>query len=266
MRTLFFTAVVTALVIACPVAAQETTDTTGAAERAEAIGQDTDPTKPVAFSLRDEFARVNDNTSLNSFIFRIDRLFLEELGVQGPVRGILARLDIPVVTFSNLSTTEMGLGDIYLQALVGPRIQGNFVMAAGTGLVVPTASSALLGRGKWIASPAIAPVWFFPREGFAYIKFQDWFSFAGQSNRPAFHYLTVTGYFLHRISKQWWGMIDAESNTDWMNDGKTWLKAGGLIGLMINNRVGIWVKGEIPFGQYRTADWAIKGSVFLTRF
>jgi len=186
--------------------------------------------------------------------------------VQGPVRGILARLDIPVVTFFNSSTSETGLGDIYLQALVGPRIQGNFVLAGGTGLVMPTASSASLGRGKWIASPAIAPVWFFPREGFAYIKFQDWFSFAGESNRPAVHYLTVTGYILHRISKQWWGMLDAESNTNWMNDGKTWFKAGGLVGWMVNNRVGVWVKGEIPFGQYRTADWAIKGSVFLTRF
>jgi hypothetical protein len=254
------------LVITCPVAAQKAADTTGSPVDLEEIGRDTDPTKPVAFSLRDEFARVNETTSLNSFIFRVDRLFLEELGVQGPVRGILARVDVPVTTFSDPSATETGLGDVYVQALLGPRIQGNFVLAAGTGLQMPTASSALLGRGKWIASPAVAPVWFFPREGFAYVKFQDWFSFAGQSNRPAVHYLTVTGYFLHRISKQWWGLLDAESNTDWMSDGKTWFKAGGLFGVMINNRVGVWIKGEIPFGQYRTADWAIKGSVFLTRF
>jgi len=153
-----------------------------------------------------------------------------------------------------------------MQALVGPRIEGNFVMAAGTGLQMPTASSAPLGKGKWIASPAIAPVWFFPHEGIAYIKFQDWFSFAGQSNRPGVHYLTVTGSILHRITRTWWGLLDAESNTDWMNEGHTWYKAGGLVGLMLSNRVGIWVKGEIPFGQYRPADWSIKASVFITRF
>ena len=266
MRTLFFTAVVTALVIACPVAAQERADTTGEAERAEAIGQDTDPTKPIIFSFREEFTSLGDNGFLNAVILRADRLVLEGLGVPGPVRGVLTRLDLPIVTFSNPSTTETGLGDIYMQALVAPRIQGNFAMAAGTGLQMPTASLSSLGQGKWIASPAIVPVWFFPREGYAYIKCQDWFSFAGQSNRPAVHYLTVTALILRRISKQWWGMLDAESNTNWMNDGKTWFKAGGLVGWMVNNRVGVWVKGEIPFGQYRTADWAIKGSVFLTRF
>lgn len=255
-----------AFLIAWPAAAQEAADSTGSVTGMEAIGQDTDPTKPVAFSLRDEYARLNATTSVNSFIFRVDRLFLEGLGVPGPVRGILARLDIPVNTFSNSSTTETGLGDIYMQALVARRIQGNFVMAGGTGLVLPTASSSLLGRGKWIASPAIAPVWLFPREGIAYIKVQDWFSFAGQSNRPTVHYLTVTGLILRRISKQWWAMLDTESNTDWLKDGHTWYKTGILLGIMFSNRVGLSVKGEIPFGQYRPGDWTIKGSLFLTRF
>jgi hypothetical protein len=76
----------------------------------------------------------------------------------------------------------------------------------------------------------------------------------------------VTGSILRRISKAWWGLLDAETNTDWMNDGRTWCKAGGLVGLMLSNRVGIWVKGEFPFGQYRPCDWIIKGSVFITRF
>jgi len=149
---------------------------------------------------------------------------------------------------------------------VAPRIQGNFAMAAGTGLQMPTATSNVLGQGKWIASPAIVPVWFFPREGYAYIKCQDWFSFAGQSNRPAVHYLTVTGLILRRISRQWWGMLDAESNTDWLNGGSTWYKAGALLGYMISSRVGVWLKGEIPFGQDRMGDLNIKASVFVTRF
>jgi hypothetical protein len=265
-RTQILVATAVALLIAWPVAAQETADSLGSTKVMEEIGADTDPTKPVAFSLRDEFARLNATTSVNSLIFRVDRLFLEGLGVQGPARGILARLDIPVNTFSNPSTTETGLGDVYMQALVAPRIQGNFVMAGGTGLVLPTASSTKLGRGKWIASPAIAPIWLFPREGVAYIKIQDWFSFAGQSNRPKVHYLTVTGLILRRISKQWWLLLDTESNTDWLNEGHTWYKSGLLLGIMFSNRVGLSVKGEIPFGQYRPGDWTIKTSLFLTRF
>jgi hypothetical protein len=259
-------AVATAPVIACPCSAQERPDSTGSTGEAGNVGQDTDPTKPVAFSLRDEFARLRDYASLNFFIFRLDRLTLEGLAPAGPVRGVLTRIDLPVVTSSNPSTTETGLGDIYLQALVAPRITGPFVIAAGTGLQFPTASSASLGTGKWILAPVIVPMWFFPREGYAYIKCQDWFSFAGQSSRSAVHYLIVTGLFLRRITKQWWTLLDVESNTDWLDDGKTWYKAGAQIGWMPTNRVGIWVKGEIPFGQHRPCDWIIKGSVFVTRF
>jgi hypothetical protein len=61
-------------------------------------------------------------------------------------------------------------------------------------------------------------------------------------------------------------MLDAESNTDWKRNGSTWYKAGGLVGLMISNRVGVWVKAEIPFGQYRLFNWVMKGSVFITRY
>jgi hypothetical protein len=259
-------AIAAALIVAWPVAAQERADSLGSTGELNEIGQDTDPTKPVLISLRDEFTGLKGNTSVNAFIFRVDRLVLEGLGVPGPVRGVLTRLDIPVVTFSNPSTTETGLGDVYLQAVVAPRIQGNFVMAAGTGLVLPTASSALLGKGRWIASPAIVPVWFFPRKGLAYIKFQDWFSFGGQSNRPKAHYLTMTGSIIHRISKTWWVGLDTESNTDWLKDGNTWYKSGALVGLMLSNRVGVWVKGEFPFGQYRVGNWIVKGSLFVTRF
>jgi hypothetical protein len=266
VRSRILTAIAAAFVIAYPLAAQERADSTGSTGGAEDVGQDSDPTKPVLFSLRDEFARMKDNSSLNYFIFRFDKLVLEGLGVPGPARGVLTRIDVPVVTSSNPSTTETGLGDVYLQALVAPRIQGNFIMAGGTGLQMPTATSTSLGTGKWIASPAVVPIWFFPREGLAYIKFQDWFSFAGQSNREAIHNLTVTGYILRRISRQWWGVLDTESNTDWLNDGKTWYKSGFLVGWMPTNRVGIWVKGEIPFGQYRPCDWIVKGSVFITRF
>ena len=198
MRTYILKTVALVCSIAWPVAAQETADSTGSTGGMDDIGQDTDPTKPVMFSLREEFTSLGENGFVNTVILRADRLVLEELGVPGPVRGVLTRLDLPIVTFSNSSTTETGLGDIYMQALVAPRIQGNFAMAAGTGLQMPTATSNLLGQGKWIASPTIVPIWFIPREGYAYIKVQDWFSFAGQSNRSAVHYLTVTGLIIRK--------------------------------------------------------------------
>jgi hypothetical protein len=266
VRTKILTVIAAALIFACSGNAQERPDSTSSTGGEGDLGQDTDPTKPVAFSLRDEFTRLKDDASLNYFLFRVDRLVLEGLAPPGPARGVLSRLDVPIVTSSNLSSVTTGLGDVYAQALVAPRIVGNFVMAAGTGLQFPTATSASLGTGKWILAPAIVPIWLFPRQGYGYVKVQDWFSFAGQSSRSAVHSLTVTGLFLQRITKQWWVLLDAESNTDWLDEGRTWYKAGTQIGCMPTNRVGIWLKGEFPFGSNRPCDWIVKGSVFVTRF
>jgi len=36
--------------------------------------------------------------------------------------------------------------------------------------------------------------------------------------------------------------------------------------VMLNNRAGVWVKGEKPFGRYHVGDWSIKASLFVTRF
>jgi len=260
LRTQVLIAVATALVMACPCSAQERPDSAGSTGEAGNVGQDTDPTKPVAFSLRGEFARLGDDASLNFFIFRLDRLTLEGLAPPGPVRGVLTRINLPVITFSNPSTTQTGLGDIYLQALVAPRIQRSFFVAGGTGLVLPTQTSPLLGFGKRIVSPAIVPICFFPKRGLAYIKFQGWYSFAGQANRQDVHYLTVTPSILLSFSTRWWVFLDTESNINWLKERHTWFRSGALLGYMISNRLGVSVKGEIPFGQYRPFDWIVKTS------
>jgi hypothetical protein len=236
------------------------------ATEAQVIANDTDPTKPVLLSVREEFSRLNDEAWTNAIILRFDKLVIKRLGIPGPARGILTRLDVPMVTSSTAAGTQTGLGDSYLQALVAPKIQGSFVTAIGTGLSVPTASAKVLGLGKWIAAPAIVPILFLPGRGFALLKFQDFFSFAGDSDRQNVHYFLVTASLLYRTSKQWWIVVDSESNTNWQDAGTTWFKSGLLVGRMISPRVGIWLKGEIPFGDYRVGLWVLKASVFVTRF
>ena len=63
------------------------------------------------------------------------------------------------------------------------------------------------------------------------------------------NYLTVTGVISRKISKKWRALFDADAGTDGLNAGRPWYKAGALVGLMLSNRVGVWLKGGIPFGQ-----------------
>jgi hypothetical protein len=237
-----------------------------AADVSSAAGADTDPTKPVAFSLRDEYYDLGGGTWQNVVMLRSDRLVLKRTELPGPARGLITRFDLPFVSFHSADHTSSGLGDLYAQALVLPRVSPNFVMAYGLGLSLPTASSSNLGQGKWVAAPAVAPVWFFPKKGLCFVKVQDWISLAGSSDRPDIHYMTVTPTLLWRLTRRWWTVLSAESRTDWEQNNQTGYKTGALLGYMLSPRVGASVTVESFHTDHRQAEWDVKAVVFMTRF
>jgi len=235
-------------------------------EEQDEIGSDSDPTKPVAFSFREEFYDLQGDSWRNVMILRGDQLILEKQDLLGHRRGLILRADLPMVSSHRGGSTRTGLGDIYGQALLIPRVKDNLLCAFGTGLVFPTATGDEFGHGKWIASPAAVPIWYFPHQGFAYIKVQDWISFEGDSGRPDVHYLTTTPTFLWRLSKQWWMVLDGETYTDWEMNNQTSYKGGFLLGWMFSRTIGLSLKAEIPFGEHRQGDWTLKMFFFITRY
>jgi hypothetical protein len=231
------------------------------------MSADTDPTKPVLFSFRNEFTNLRGEPWRNVFLARADKLVLEDRKFPIGARGVLLRADLPLLTTVDTGRdSTSGLGDLYGQALQILRPKPTFFIAYGTGLVLPTATDDTLGQGKWVASPLLAPVWFFPKKGFAFVKIQDWVSFAGDSDRADVHYLTVTPTLLWRVSRRGWMLLDAESNTNWERDATTWYKAGILAGWMITPRSGLSLKLEVPFGDDRPADLIVKVIFFRTKF
>jgi len=243
-----------------PAASEESTETAP-----QAAGADTDPTKPVLFSVREEFYDLPGDRWQNVVFLRRDALALKKKKLPGHARGLILRADLPLVSFDDGAGTTNGLGDLYAQALMVPQVSPGFMVAVGTGLGVPTATDDKLGRGKWIASPAVVPVWFFPHRGYAYVKVQDWISFAGGGGRPDVHYLTVTPTWLRRIGAKWWTLLDAESTTNWERDDQSSFRAGVLMGKMLSSRHGLSVKVEIPFGGFQQTDWAVKTAFFRTK-
>src|SRR5208283_311558 len=104
---------------------------------------------------RNEYYNLLNDAYINETILRVDRLVLKDVGMPGGARGSILRLDLPYATaFNGMSTHQTGLADIYMQALLIPRIINGFTVAYGTGLVAPAASHTLLGTGKWQIAPA----------------------------------------------------------------------------------------------------------------
>jgi hypothetical protein len=232
----------------------------------EEIRNDTDPTKPVFFTLRNEYYNLRNEPWQNVVILRADRLVLNRVGLFGRSRGFLLRADLPAVTVHDGHDTRSGLGDLYTQAIVIPKFHKSYTIAWGSGAVFPTATHSV-GSDKWQLAPVVAPIVFFGRlKGFGFIKFQNFFSVAGEDDRPDLNYFLVTPTILRRISRSWWVVVDSESKTDWKRDNMTSFKSGFQIGKMMSPRFGVWVKPEIPWGQNRLGDWTVKATAILTRY
>lgn len=227
-------------------------------------GDDSDPTRPVVWSVRSEYYNLPGKSSWNNaFLFRVDRAFFKERPRPLGKRGILTRVDIPFVLAHRTDGISAGIGDIYAQALLLPYFKGKFVFAAGSGVSLPTATDRRLGTGKLTIAPAAAPIWFIPKRGFFLVKVQDYKSVAGAHDRPDLHYMTVTPLLVWRFKgTPYWTQLDAETQTNWKADGHTGYKAGVLFGRMTKKRMGAWIKVEVGMGPYRVASLAIKTSLF----
>jgi len=227
---------------------------------------DADPTRPILGSLRDEYDRLPDHAWANATILRFDMLAIQNAVLPGSARGILLRADIPVITTSVDGVTHFGTGDLYGQAAVVPRLSQEFTIAAGTGAVFPTATSPYTGSGKWQLAPIVAPVWFLPnRQGLAYLKVQDFISVAGHADRPGIDYLLVTPTLFYWFSSSVFVLGDTESSTDWKAGARTSLRSGLQVGSMFTRRMGMWIKGEVPWGPNREDLWTLKVTAFVIR-
>ncbi len=224
-----------------------------------------DPTKPVFFSVRNEYRDLRNGAWANTVLFRLDRLSFTRLKNKGGAKGLILRLDVPFNTVHTGTSTRSGLGDIYAQALYLPHVRRGFAIAVGSGIVLPTATSDSLGLGKLILAPVVVPVWYLGKKRrLTFIRFQNHFSVAGKSSRPDVNYFLADPNIVHRLSRRWWIAANTEFKWDWRTDVGSGI-SGLQIGRMMRGKFGFWLKPEIPWGPGRLGDFNLKFTVFRIR-
>lgn len=256
-----------ALLIVCsgPAISQDAQGSAPQATPTPLIQVEEDPTKPVFFSLRNEYRNLSNGAWANTFIFRIDQLKFRNFQNKGGAKGFIFRFDIPLNVVHVGSTTQSGLGDFYMQALYMPRVRRKQAIAIGTGAVLPTATDRLLGKGKFIIAPTLIPLFYFSnRKRLLVLRTQNYFSIAGKSDRPDVNYLLFNPIFVHRIKGKWWMTEDNEFKWDW-NSKLASVVSGVQIGRMIRGKLGIWVKPEVAWGPGRSSNFNLKFTVFRVR-
>ena len=219
------------------------------------VDSDSDPTRPVFVSLRPEFYNF-DQQHRQLFIGRYDTAFR---------KALILRFEVPAVRTRTGQQATAGLGDAYGQFLLVPYASGRFAVVVGSGLVLPTATDARLGGGKWVLAPVTAPLWRLSR-GLAYLKLQNFTSMGGDGDRLPINYLLVTPTIIRAVGDAWWVLVDTETKTNWQEDGRTGVRSGLQIGRRVATGVGVWVKPEVWWGPHRDGTWNIKvGLVWYRR-
>jgi hypothetical protein len=233
---------------------------------ADAIRNDSDPTRAVLFSIRPEFSWLNADVTRSALIFRYDHAALRQRRWLPGRRGVILRFEMPVAQTTTASSGETGLGDGYAQLLTFPYISPKFAFAVGSGLGIPTATDDLLGTGRWMVAPAVAPVWFFQGRGMMFfVRVQNLMSLGNDDRRPDFNVLVINPTFIRNFGGHFWILADTETQTDWRRDERTGIKSGLQVGRAIAGRIGVWGKPEVWWGPNRGGQWNLKFGIVWYR-
>ena len=224
-----------------------------------ADANDSDPTRPILFSIRPEIYKPNDDVTQAALIFRYDRAMLARRRWLPGRRGVIVRAELPMLrTQTDGGNAEAGIGDAYAQMLLVLYRKQSFAVVGGTGVIIPTASGDRLGSGKWVLAPAAAPVWFFRGHGMAFVKFHNFMSVAGDDRRPDANFLLITPTIIRTFSGRWWMLADSEAKTDWNEGGHTSAKSGLQLGKAVGQRFALWIKPEVWWGADPHGRWNMK--------
>ena len=230
----------------------------------EAVSE-ADPTKPIFWVIRNEYRDLKNGGWANAVVVRHDRFFFRNLAIKGGAKGMVFRVDVPLNRVHRGTETKTGLGDIFTQVLFIPRITRKFAFSVGSGFTLPTATSDSLGQGKLIVAPVAVPLWYLAkRKRLIAMRVQQFISVAGKSNRPDVNFTVFDPLIGLALGRRGWLSANTEFKWDWKSkrgSGTTGVQAGH----MISDRLGLWIKPEIPWGPGRTGSFNIKVGVLRYR-
>jgi hypothetical protein len=224
------------------------TGTQVATEQTPAASQNTDALRkaaqnPIA-SLISVPVQNNDNFGIGP-----DDRIQDVLNVQPviPVRlsanvNLISRIITPIVyqptisvplspTGAPVNQGVYGFGDLNPTFFLAPSKASKLIWGAGPAIVIPTATSQLLGQGKWSIGPSVVALVQPGKWTFGALV-NNVFSFAGQSDRANVNQMTFQYFINYNLKKGWYLTWQPTLTANWeVNDGGRWVvPVGGGIG------------------------------------
>lgn len=139
--------------------------------------------------------------------------------------NMISRTILPVIGQTDVTgpaTSQFGLGDVVQSLFFSPTkpSPSGFIWGAGPVLLVPTASDAALGGGKWGVGPTAVVLKIAGPITYGALANHIW-SFAGKDSRADVSATFVQPFFAYTTKSATTYSINSETTYDWQND--VWL-------------------------------------------
>ena len=159
--------------------------------------------------------------------------------ISRPVLPVLAGVDVPQVSNRQLDWTEKsGFGDMALVSLLSPNTSNGFIWGVGPTFIFPTASDHALGQGKWQIGPAAVAL-YLGKEWIFGVLAQQWFSYAGDSNRASVSQANFQYFLQYMLPDHWQVGLSPNVTVNWKADGSN----------QLNFPIGLGVGKLVKFGK-----------------
>ena len=200
-------------------------------------------TDPIAtrnlFRVQPSYQNIDAGGNSTSVLLRTTLWYRSFLipGVPAPADWYsLFRIDIPLQSLNSSTAQDAGLQDINVIDLVG-RPWASITVDGGIGITIPTATHDSLGQGKLQLAPVLAAmVTGVPHARLGFLA-QNYFSVAGDSDRPDLDYLSFQPLLSYYVSESWFLVSDATLSFDWKHGGDATLPIDLLVGHSFSSRL-----------------------------
>lgn len=129
---------------------------------------------------------------------------------------------------------EFGLGDMTPSFFLAPQNPGSVIWGVGPAMVIPTATSKLLGQGKFSLGPSVVVLAQPGKWTVGGLVGNVW-SVAGSGGRPAVNRMTLQYFLVYNLQHDWYVSAAPVMIADWRAQaGNNWLvPVGGGVGKMV---------------------------------
>lgn len=148
--------------------------------------------------------------------------------------NLITRVIMPLVfqpDVTQLNVGTMGLGDINPTFFLSPAKPGKLIWGIGPAFVLPTATNAVLGQGKWSGGPSVVAL-VQPGHWTIGVLVSNVWNFAGESDKPAVNQMLLQYFLNYNLKKGWFLTMQPIITANWKaSSSNVWtVPFGGGIG------------------------------------